>query len=191
MSDVNTTNPFKNKKEKKDSNFMLTVSTFIVDKRNLFFLLYIILTVFSAFSRNWVKVENSLSAYLPDTSETSIGLDLMEEEFTTYGSASIMVTNIDIDTSEKIADMIENQEEVYMLEYDAEDDYKNFSANYNVTYMFPEDDDKALCALEKTEEMLSDYDVYVATSMIDNSAENIAAEMQKIIVLVAILNLLY
>lgn len=187
MSDVNTTNPFKNKKEKKDSNFMLTVSTFIVDKRNLFFLLYIILTVFSAFSRNWVKVENSLSAYLPDTSETSIGLDLMEEEFTTYGSASIMVTNIDIDTSEKIADMIENQEEVYMLEYDAEDDYKNFSANYNVTYMFPEDDDKALDALEKTEEMLSDYDVYVATSMIDNSAENIAAEMQKIIVLVAII----
>jgi len=187
MQEEKITNPFKDKKEKKDSSFMLTVSTFIVDKRNLFFLLYIILTIFSAFSRNWVSVENSLSAYLPDTSETSIGLDLMEEEFTTYGSASIMVTNIDQETADSIADIIENQDEVYMLTYDSEDDYKNFSANYAITYMFPEKDDKALLALEKTEELLSDYDIYVSTSMIDNSADNIAAEMQKIIVLVAII----
>ena len=187
MREEKMTNPFENKKDKKDSNFMLTVATFIVDKRNLFFLLYIILTIFSAFSRNWVKVENSLSAYLPETSETSIGLDLMDEQFTTYGSASIMVTNIDQNTADEIADIIENQEEVYMLAYDSEEDYKNFSANYSVTYMFPEDDDKAVESLEKTEELLSDYDVYVSTSMIDNSADNIAAEMQKIIVLVAII----
>jgi len=53
----------------------MKVTTFIVDTRNLFFLIYILLIVFSLISMNWVKLENSLAAYLPSTSETSIGLD--------------------------------------------------------------------------------------------------------------------
>ena len=38
-------------------SFMVKLSTFIVDKRNLFFLITIILVIFSMFSRNWVEVE--------------------------------------------------------------------------------------------------------------------------------------
>ena len=34
--------------------------------------------IFSAFSRNWVNVENSLIPYLPDDAETKQALDLME-----------------------------------------------------------------------------------------------------------------
>ena len=49
---------------KKEHSFMLKLATFIVDKRNLFFLITIIALIFSAFSRNWVEVENSLSFYL-------------------------------------------------------------------------------------------------------------------------------
>ena len=55
---------------KKEHGFMLKLATFIVDKRNLFFLITIIALIFSAFSRNWVEVENSLSFYLPEESET-------------------------------------------------------------------------------------------------------------------------
>ena len=40
-------------------SFMVKLSTFIVDKRNLFFLITIILVIFSMFSRNWVEVENA------------------------------------------------------------------------------------------------------------------------------------
>ena len=46
--------------------------------------------VFSAFSRNWVNVENSLISYLPDDTETKQALDLMEEQFTTYGTAEAL-----------------------------------------------------------------------------------------------------
>lgn len=66
-------------KNGEDGNFMLKVATFIVDRRNLFFLLFGIAIIFSLVSMNWVKVENALSAYLPDTTETSQGLDLMED----------------------------------------------------------------------------------------------------------------
>lgn len=48
------------------ATFMEKLSTFIVDKRNLIFLITIIGLIFSAFSRNWVQVENDLTFYLPD-----------------------------------------------------------------------------------------------------------------------------
>ena len=41
-------------KQDTDSSFLEKLSTLIVDKRNLVFLIVIILLVFSAFSRNWV-----------------------------------------------------------------------------------------------------------------------------------------
>ena len=50
-----------------------------------------IVLIFSVVSMNWVSVENALSAYLPDTTETSQGLDRMEEQFITYGTAKVMV----------------------------------------------------------------------------------------------------
>lgn len=108
------------KKEKEsleqDGNFMIKVATFIVDRRNLFFLLFGILIIFSVVAMGWVKVENSLSAYLPDTTETSQGLDLMEEQFITYGSAKVMVANITYDEAQDIADDIEARDDVIMLD---------------------------------------------------------------------------
>ena len=54
------------KKGNKDQeSVMVRLATFVVDKRNLFFLLVIIGTIFTLFSRNWVEVENDLSSYLP------------------------------------------------------------------------------------------------------------------------------
>ena len=49
---------------------MLKVATFIVDRRNLFFLLIGIALIFSAIASRWVKVENDLAAYLPDSALT-------------------------------------------------------------------------------------------------------------------------
>lgn len=83
------------KKGNKDQeSVMVRLATFVVDKRNLFFLLTIIGLVFSAFSRNCVEVENDLTYYLPDDSETKLALNVMEEQFTTYGTAEVMVANI-------------------------------------------------------------------------------------------------
>ena len=66
--------------EKKASeNGMMKLAAFIVDNRNLFFLILIIGLIFSAFSSSWVQVENSLPEYLPGDSETRKGLDIMEE----------------------------------------------------------------------------------------------------------------
>ena len=48
--------------EQSGESFMLKPARFIVDKRNLVFLVVIIGLIFSVFSRSWVQVENQLSA---------------------------------------------------------------------------------------------------------------------------------
>ena len=94
---------------------IMKVATFIVDRRNLFFLLFGIAIIFSVVSMNWVSVENAMSAYLPDTTETSQGLERMEEQFVTYGTAQVMVTNIPYSEAEKIAERLEGLDTVIML----------------------------------------------------------------------------
>lgn len=178
----------KEKEKGQDSNVMIKISSFIVDKRNLFFLIYMILIVFSAFSRNWTKVENSLPAYLPETTETRQGLDLMAEQFVTYGTAKFMVTNIDYDEAERLAEEIEGMESVAMLSFDrTKEHYHQFSALYDITFAWDESDDKCLEALEEMKEFFDGYDFYVSTSLGDQSSETIASEMRVIIVLVAII----
>ena len=175
------------KNNQEDSSTMIKVATFIVDRRNLLFLLFGIAIIFSVISMNWVKVENAMSAYLPDTTETRQGLDRMEEQFITYGTAKVMVTNIPYDKAEEISEQIEDLDSVIMLTFDnSAEHYNNFSALYDITFGYEETDERALEALDVVKEMFSDYDIYVSTSMGDASAEQIASEMQVISVLVAV-----
>ena len=178
----------KNKpKEETDNSFMLKVATFIVDRRNLFFLLIGISLIFSAIASKWVKVENDLAAYLPDTSETARALDLMGEQFITYGSASLMVTNITYDEAEVIYDEIDARDDVTMVSFgDGSDHYNDFSALYEITFAYPEDDERCLEGLDEIKEMLDGYDIYVSTSMGDQAADIIAQEMKVVSALVVV-----
>ncbi len=177
----------KEKNGEKNDGFMTKVATFVVDRRNLFFLLFGIAIIFSVISMNWVSVENAMSAYLPDTTETRQGLDRMEEQFLTYGTAKVMVTNIPYSEAEKIADKLEALDTVAMLTFDkTAEHYNNFSALYDITFRYVETDERALDALDEVKDLLADYDIYVSTSMGNASAEQIASEMQVISVLVAV-----
>ncbi|MDE7246685.1 MAG: MMPL family transporter, partial [Lachnospiraceae bacterium] len=172
---------------------MLKICGFIVDKRNLFFLLFGILIIFSAVSRNWVNVENSMSHYLPDSTETKKGLDLMEQEFITYGTCDVMVANVSYEQAKSIGRDLEFMPGVFQVEFVDEDDlenqeehYNNGSAYYNVTFDFDEKDDQCLEVLDRVKEKLDGYDYYLATTLGDIEAELIADEMNVIIVLVAV-----
>lgn len=165
---------------------MVKICGFIVDKRNLFFLLFGILIIFSAVSRNWVNVENSMSHYLPDSTETKQGLDLMEQEFITYGTCDVMVANVSYEQAESIERDLEFIPGVFMIDFDdTEDHYFNGSSYYNVTFDYDEKDDQCLEVLERVKEELAGYDYYLSTTLGDIEAELIAEEMNVIVVLVA------
>ena len=175
------------KKTNGGNQAMIKICGFIVDKRNLFFLLFGILIIFSAIARNWVHVENSMSYYLPGTTETRQGLDLMEEEFITYGTCNVMVANVSYEQAENILDMLENSDGVFSVDFDdTEDHYANGSAYYNVTFDYDENDDACLASLDTLKQNLGGYDYYLTTSLGDTQSELIAQEMNTISVLVAV-----
>lgn len=168
--------------------FMTRLATFIVDKRNLFFLLTIILLIFSAFSRNWVEVESELSAYLPEDSLTRQALDVMEEQFTTLGTAQVMVANVSQAQAEELKDQIAGVKGVQSVEYDnTADHYNNDSALYAVTFDYDESDDACLTSLDEVKNLLSAYDVYVSTDLGNTQQEAIDSEVSVIMVYVAII----
>ncbi|MEF2794062.1 MAG: MMPL family transporter [Hydrogeniiclostridium sp.] len=173
---------------KAGGGFMAKLATFIVDKRNLFFLLTVILLIFSAFSRNWVEVESELSAYLPEDSGTRQALDIMEEQFTTLGSAQVMAANITQDQAEALRDQIAGIKGVQGVEYDnTEEHYNNDSALYTVTFDYDESDDACLDSLEEIKSALSAYDLYVSTELGNTEQEAIDREVSVIMVYVAVI----
>ena len=89
----------------------------IVERRNLVFLFVVLATIFTVFAVKWVKVETDMTTYLPKTSETRLGLDIMEDQFTTYGSADVMVANITPDEADALSDQLTELKGVQMLDY--------------------------------------------------------------------------
>ena len=168
-------------------SFMVKLSTFIVDKRNLFFLITIILVIFSMFSRNWVEVENDLTFYLPEDSETKKALNVMDGEFTTYGTAEVMVANIAYEEAERMLDDLKEIKGVQSINFDdTTDHYNNASALYSITFDYDETDDACLESLDKVKEYLSGQDIYVKTDLGNTQAETIEREINMIMVYVAI-----
>ena len=168
-------------------SFMVKLSTFIVDKRNLFFLITIILVIFSMFSRNWVEVENDLTFYLPEDSETKKALNVMDGEFTTYGTAEVMVANIAYEEAERMLDDLKQIKGVQSIDFDdTTDHYNNASALYSITFNYDETDDACLESLDKVKEYLSGQDIYVKTDLGNTQAETIEREINIIMVYVAI-----
>ena len=109
--------------EKNNSgNAMMKLAAFIVDKRNLFFLLLAIGVIFSIFSTKWIQVENDLKAYLPAQCETRRGLDIMDQQFITYGTAQIMVENVSQARAQTLSEELKAVKGVQSVDYDEGED---------------------------------------------------------------------
>ena len=164
------------------------IATFIVDRRNLFFLLYALALIFSIVASGWVKVENDITTYLPADTETRQGLTVMNDNFTTFGTARVMVSNVTYDTATDLASTIEDVDGVYSVEFDdTADHYKQASALYSVTFDGTSTDDISLQALDGIREALAGYDAYIDTEVGQDMSADLASEMGVILVIAAVI----
>ena len=177
----------KDNEEKDENGGMKKVAAFIVDKRNLFFLLYVVALVFCVFSRNWVEVENDITTYLPDDTETRQGLTVMNDNFVTYGSARVMVSNITPSAAQTLADDIADIDGVSRVTFDnTEDHYRGAAALLDVSFDAEETDDRAIQAMNEVRTLLEPYDSYVDTTVGEDSSADLAKEMGVIVLLAAV-----
>ena len=175
-------------KDKKGSSFLEKLSTFIVDKRNLFFLLYIFALIFCLFSMSWVNVENDVTTYLPEDTETRQGLVAMNDNFVSFATAQVMVSNVTYDTALEIYDVISAIPGIDMVTFDdTAEHYTSASALYDVNFGGGNFDDITLQALADIEEELAMYDLSVYTSAGQDMNAMLQGEMATILVVAVVL----
>lgn len=142
------------------------VAAFIVDKRTLFFLLYIFALIFSLFSMGWVEVENDVTTYLSEDTEIRQGLEAMNANYVTPGTARIMVSNITLDTAWDLNNRIASVNGVVMAAFDGTDaTYRDASALYDITFTNGPMAEDTIASLNTIRDLLSGYDFYVDSTV--------------------------
>ncbi len=180
---------------KTSENFMMRLARFIVNKRKAFIALFALACVYSAISIPKVGVVNDLTEYLPESTETRQGLDIMNEEFTTFGTAKILVSNITYDKALSLSKELEEIKGISAVSfYDEEDDtydsakigdyYQNASALYTLTFEEEQDTDLSQEAMVQVREKLDGYSSYVYTTVDKDDAASLKADMKVIVVIV-------
>lgn len=182
-------------KRKTSDNFMMWLAAFIVNKRKAFIALFALACIYSAVSIPKVGVINDLTEYLPEDTETRQGLDIMEEEFVTFGTAKILVSNITYEKALGLAGELEEIKGISAVSfYDEEDDsydsdergdyYKDASALYTLTFEEEEDTPLSQEAMAQVRQVLEGYSSYVYTTVDKDDAASLKADMRVIVVIV-------
>ena len=177
--------------EKKTGSFLERLATFIVDKRNLFFLLYIFAAIFCVFSMGWVQVENDVTTYLPEGTETRLGVDAMNENFAAFGTAQVMVSNVTYETALELRDTLAAIDGVEMVTFDdTVDHYTKASALFDINFSGGNFDEGSLHAVEEIRHALSDYDTAIYTLVGYDENAMLDDEMMVILIVAVVIILL-
>ena len=159
-------------------------SEWIVDHYRLFFVVFAALLVFSAVASGWVKVENDVAAYLPADSETRQGLDIMEQEFQTYGSAKILLRDTDADAAAATAEQIRAVDGVDSCTYTMND---AGSALLSVSLSDLEGSDTCAQTVQALRDLLDGSGAYIYSAEGYSISDQINGEVRGLLVIVAII----
>ena len=172
--------------EQKTEGFMTKLARFIVDKRKAFYLVFLAAVIFAGASIDKVQINNDITSYLPAGTETRRGLTLMDEEFTTYASAKVMVSNVTYRAAELLCTRLEAIDGVDAVAFDdSEDHYRSASALFNISFTGEEGSQEAAAALQAVREAVSGYDSYIFPSGDQYDSASLMKEMSVILLIAA------
>ena len=149
---------------KEDRTFIQKMASFIVYKRKTILLIYILTFVFCIFAMGWVRVENDVTKYLPEDTETRQGIDTMNENFAPAATARVMVSNVTWETAQQLNTAIGEVEGVEMSEFDhTPEHYKEAAALFDVSLTGGNNEPETIQAMEEIRHILEKYDASIDT----------------------------
>ena len=176
---------------KKHHSFVEKLSAFIVRQRRWFFLFYAAVFLFCLASMNWVTVEQDVTQYLPEDTETRQGIETMNDNFATFATARIMVPNITYDNAKALSDAFSRLDGVTMVLFDdSSEHYRDASALYDVNFSGPNNDPAVLAAMQHIREELDGYDAAIDTLVGYDEIAEMHHEMNAILLLAVVIILL-
>ena len=165
-------------------SFMERMAAFIVDKRRLFVVLFAVACVLSVFSVSKTDVNNELTDYLPDSTQTRQGLEIMNREFITYGDAKVMVSNVTFTQAEELAEMLRGVDGVKSVEFEKDTQhYNSASALFVVTFDGEKLDEISIQGVKNVRAALDGYDTYITTEIGNPTGEILEREMRIVLII--------
>ena len=166
---------------------MKMVATGIVNARFAIIAVFALVCVYCILSVGKVKVNNDLTAFLPDTTQTRRGLTIMEKEFMTYGTADVMVSNITCPIAQELADEISGYEHVASVDFDdSPAHFIDSSALFSISFDGEADDPQVVAEMDHIKERLKDYDTYISSQIGYDFSAELAKEMVGVLAIAAI-----
>jgi uncharacterized protein len=171
------------------------VVDFIVNQRKLIEVIFAVLTVLSIFCYLFVGINYDLTKYLPSTTKSEQGINIMKREFGYPGTARVMIDNVTLYEAKNYKDRIEavdgvdmvmwadTKTEVYQanpfIRYkDVEDYYKNGYSVMDITFDQSDTSTKTSQAIDKIKAITGDKGHFTGSAVEDKSlAENLKTEM--------------
>lgn len=167
---------------------MKKVARFIVKFSKAIIILFIALIAYSVISIPKVNIEYSVNSYLPNSTDTKRALDIMDEEFVTYGTSTIIIRNISYEDASSLRDEIIAIPGVKDLPFENTSKYyASSSALFTITYDGTEDDAECVEAYNKVISLMEGYDALVSASLVDNYASQLKSDINRILVLAVII----
>ena len=142
---------------------MRKFTDFIINKRYFILALFIILTIISAIFSSKVKINYDIARYLPNTSETRIVMDIMEEEFSEIATLNLMFENLADNEKSEIKNNLEAIDGVKSVDYDDTEKYnkENYTL-YVINVDDKSDSPKATNIYNEVNEKYKDYTFYTS-----------------------------
>lgn len=166
---------------------MKKFAAFIVRFRKYIMMIFLGLAIYAAWGWSKSKIEYDITSYLPKTSDTAKALDIMDDQFYTYGSTYIMVKNVSYEEGDTINQEIAEIPGVKSTEYyNTEEYYKDSCAKIHVTFEGTKDSDETLQAYKKIEDLLKDYEYYPTTNYDDNYADSLQKSINMVLILAVV-----
>lgn len=151
---------------------MRKITDFIVNKRHFILVICIILAIISAIISLKVNVNYDITKYLPDTSETRIGMDIMEKEFSGKETSylNLMFKGLKQEEKNDVLTFLNNLNGVEEVDYDESENYNK--DDYTLFSITVDDNSDSKIASDIYKEVTSkykDYEIYTSGDISDRN----------------------
>lgn len=173
---------------------MRKVTDFIVEKRKYVLSVFIIFALISVFLMKKVNINYDITKYLPNTSETRIGMNIMEKSFKQEEESTLNIMFSNLKDYEKldIKNTLSKIKDVYSISYekDSEKYNKDNYTLYEIKVAKKEDSKEAKAVYDKVKEEFSDYDFALSGTIADRNEPVLSISIVGLAVLCALIILI-
>jgi len=117
---------------------MKKIADFIIEKRKIILIVFVLLTIYCGFLITQVSINYDMSKYLPDDSQTRIGMDIMNKQFSESSVLNVMLSGLSEEDKIKIRSELLAKDDVDSVAFEEQsekynkDGYTLYTINLNV-----------------------------------------------------------